>query len=253
MYGYIHSTESMGTVDGPGIRYVVFTAGCPLRCKYCHNPDTWDIKNSKTMTCTEILDDLEKYKEFLKNGGITVSGGEPLVQIDFVTELFKMSKQRNIHTCLDTSGCGFSFNENKLKKFDNLLKFTDLIMLDIKHINPDKYTKLTNGNLSETLNFLEYISNKSNIDIWIRHVILQDWTYKKEYLYHLGYHLGQYKNIKAIDILPYHNMAMDKYQKLGLKYPLSDTPPMTKEHAKKALEVVKIGIKDRLLGNTPQL
>ncbi len=252
MEGYIHSIESMGTVDGPGLRYVVFTAGCPLRCKYCHNPDTWDIKNGKKMSVTEILDDYEKYREFLKEGGLTVSGGDPLVQIEFVTELFKSAKQRSIHTCLDTSGCGFTFDANKLQKFDNLLEFTDLIMLDIKHIDPDKYKELTGGNLQHTLDFLEYISKKPNISIWIRHVILKGYTYQKEYLYKLGYHLGQYKNIKAIDILPYHDMATDKYEKLGINYPLKDEKPMTKEHAKKALIVIEIGMKDRLLGNKPQ-
>ncbi len=251
MEGYIHSIESMGTVDGPGLRYVVFTSGCPLRCKYCHNPDTWDIKHGKKMSVTEILDDLEKYREFLKDGGLTVSGGEPLVQIDFVTELFQLAKKRNIHTCLDTSGCGFNFSTDKLQKFDNLLKYTDLIMMDIKHIEHDKYKVLTGGNLQESLDFLEYISKNPNIVIWVRHVILKEYTYNKKSLYKLGYHLGQYSNIKAIDILPYHNMAINKYEQLGIEYPLTNTPPMNKEHAKKALKIVKIGMRDRLLGNKP--
>ncbi len=154
MQGYVHSIETMGTVDGPGLRYVVFTAGCPLRCKYCHNPDTWNIQNGKKMSVSEILDDFEHYRPFLKNGGLTVSGGEPLIQLDFIISLFKQAKERNIHTCLDTSGAFFTRdNSGRLKKFEMLTEVVDLVLLDVKHIDKQKYFELTAGNLNETLFF----------------------------------------------------------------------------------------------------
>ncbi len=254
MYGYIHSIETMGTVDGPGLRYVVFTSGCPLRCKYCHNPDTWDIKNGKKMSIDEILNDYAEYKPYLKNGGITVSGGDPLVQIDFVTKLFEEAKKRDIHTCLDTSGTSFSFkNQNRLEKFKKLAKFTDLVMLDIKHIDSIQYKTLTGGNLQETLEFLDFLSKEETYcDVWIRHVIVKGYTYKTEYLYKLGYYLGSYKNVKALDVLPYHDMAVNKYAELGLKYPLAGMEAMPKDNAKKARKIIEAGISDRIQNKTAQ-
>ncbi len=249
MYGYVHSIETMGTVDGPGLRYVVFTAGCPLRCKYCHNPDTWQLENGKKMTSDEILADFEKYRPYLRNGGITLSGGEPLLQIDFVTDLFTKAQQKDIHTCLDTSGVTFSKEAARLDKFKKLAEVTNLVMLDIKHINAEVYKELTGGKLTETLEFLDFLAKETDCDIWIRHVIVKGYTYKTEYLYQLGYCIGQYKNIKAIDVLPYHDMAVNKYEELGLDYPLKDMPAMTKEQAVKARTVIEAGIRDRVLGN----
>ncbi len=247
MNGSIHSIETMGTVDGPGLRYVVFTAGCPLRCKYCHNPDTWDINNGKTMSVEEILDDFEKYRPYLKNGGITVSGGEPLVQIDFLIALFEEAKKRNIHTCLDTSGATFTKVGKRHEKFVRMIKSIDLVMLDIKHIRVDGYYDLTKGNLNETLDFLDFMSKEETYcDVWVRHVILKGITYKTEYLYELGYLIGGYKNIKAIDVLPYHVMGESKYEAMGLTYPLEGMPPMPKENAVKARKVIEAGIAKRL-------
>ncbi len=252
MDGYVHSIETMGTVDGPGLRYVVFTAGCPLRCKYCHNPDTWQIENGKKMSSEEIILDFEKYRSYLRSGGLTVSGGDPLVQIEFVTELFELAKERNVHTCLDTSGATFSQSGSRLEKFEKLMAVTDLVMLDIKHIDADGYKELTGGKLEETLSFLDFLEHKTNCEIWIRHVIVKGYTYKTKYLYKLGYHIGAYKKIKALDVLPYHDMAVNKYAELDLIYPLAGMEAMTKEQAKKARMIIEAGMRDRLLGKESQ-
>ncbi|MCD7740489.1 MAG: pyruvate formate lyase-activating protein, partial [Candidatus Gastranaerophilales bacterium] len=178
--GNIHSIETLGTVDGPGIRFVVFVQGCPMRCKYCHNPDTWDYMENKIMTVEEIIKKYNGVKEFLKNGGITVTGGEPLSQINFVIELFKKSKQEKIHTALDTSG--ILFNNRKTEKFDELLNYTDLVLLDLKHIDDEEHKKLTTFSNKNVLDFAKYL-DKKNIPVWIRHVLIPNITDKKEYLY----------------------------------------------------------------------
>ncbi len=233
--GNIHSIESFGTVDGPGIRFVVFMQGCPMRCMYCHNPDTWNTAVNKQMTSSEILIKYDGVKEFLKNGGITVTGGEPLMQIDFIIDLFKKSKEKSIHTALDTSG--ILFNEKEISKFDELIKYTDIVLLDIKHINNEEHKKLTGFSNENVLNFAKYLSYK-NIPVWIRHVVVPSITDKEEYLRELGKFLKQLKNIKALDILPYHNMAVPKYENLGIEYKLKNVPPATKEQAIKARDII---------------
>ena len=241
MTGKIHSIETFGTVDGPGIRYVVFFQGCPMRCLYCHNPDTWDISYGSEKSVTEILDDYEKYKPFLRNGGLTATGGEPLMQIDFLTALFEEAKKRDIHTCLDTSGIIFNpDNTILLTKFDRLIKSIDLIMLDIKHIDDNEHEKLTAHSNKNVLAFLEYL-DKNNIPVWIRHVIVPSLTDKEEDLIKLGEFLGGFKNIQALDILPYHNMGKVKYESLNLEYPLKDTLPASKELVNKAKTMVHQG------------
>ena len=225
--GNIHSIESCGTVDGPGIRFVIFMQGCPMRCKYCHNPDTWGVNENKKIKVSQILEQYEKVKEFCK-GGITVTGGEPLVQIDFVTELFKQAQELNIHTALDTSG--ILFNPEDTIKIDALLKYTDLVLLDIKHIDDEEHKKLTGHSNKNILAFAKYLSDK-NIPAWIRHVVVPGITYNEKYLKELGEFLSTLKNIKALDVLPYHDMARGKYEALGIKYPLGDTPQLTKEEA----------------------
>ena len=235
IYGNIHSLESCGTVDGPGIRFVVFTQGCPMRCQYCHNPDTWAIEENKKISVKEILDEYDGVKEFLRNGGLTVTGGEPLLQLDFVTELFKQAKEKNIHTALDTSG--ILFNRKNTKKIDELLKYTDLVLLDIKHIDDIEHKKLTGISNMNILDFAKYLSEK-NMPVWIRHVVVPQITYNEKYLKELGKFLSTLKNIKALDILPYHNMAIQKYENLGIDYPLKDIPPLTKEEAIKARDIV---------------
>lgn len=233
--GKIHSIETCGTVDGPGVRFVVFLQGCPMRCLYCHNPDTWEYNAGEIMTVTEILEKFDGIKEFLKNGGITASGGEPLLQIDFVTELFKQAREKNIHTALDTSG--ILFNNQNTNKIDELLKFTNLVMLDIKHIDDAEHKKLTGHSNKSVLEFASYLSKK-NIPVWIRHVVVPTITEKEEYLIRLGEFLRTLKNIQALDVLPYHNMAIPKYEQLGINYSLKNIQPLTKEQAIKARNII---------------
>ncbi len=235
IFGNVHSIESFGTVDGPGIRLVVFLQGCPMRCLYCHNPDTWSYEENKKVFVSEILDKYDSIKEFLKNGGITVTGGEPLSQIDFVTELFKQAKQKNIHTALDTSGV--LFNRKNLAQFDKLLKYTDLVLLDIKHINDEEHKKLTGFSNKNILDFAMYLSEK-NIPIWVRHVVVPTITDDEKHLKELGKFLANIKSLKALDVLPYHNMAISKYENLNIDYPLKNISPLTKEEAMKARQII---------------
>ncbi len=232
MLGNIHSIETCGTVDGPGIRFVVFMQGCPLRCLYCHNPDTWNTSINQQMTVDEILNQFDGVKEFVK-GGLTVTGGEPLLQIDFVIELFKCAQEKNIHTALDTSGILFDGS----KKFDELIKYTNLVLLDIKHIDNIEHKKLTLHSNKNVLEFAKYL-DKNNVPVWIRHVVVPDITYKREYLEALGKFIKTLKNVKKLEILPYHNMAIKKYENLGIDYKLKDTLPLTKEEGIKAKEII---------------
>lgn len=241
--GRIHSTESFGTVDGPGVRFVVFFQGCPLRCKYCHNPDTWAFDGGREVTAEELLKEYDSYKEFLRSGGITATGGEPLAQPEFLAELFRMAKAKKIHTCLDTSaGC---FDPNNTVKVDEVLEYTDLVMLDIKHIDDEEHKKLTGHTNRNILAFAEYLRDKG-IPVWIRHVVVPGITDDEEELFRLGEFLATLKNLKALDVLPYHDMAKPKYENLGIEYPLGDTPPLTKEEAIKAREIIIKGIKSGL-------
>ena len=243
MNGYIHSTESFGTVDGPGVRFVVFMQGCPMRCLYCHNPDTWAAGRGEQRSAQSLIDEYMSLKEFLKNGGITVTGGEPLLQMDFVTELFTLAKQHGIHTCIDTSG--ITFDPNDTAKLDKLLPLTDLFMLDIKHIDPERHKALTGQDNKNILAFAEYLA-KNNKEMWIRHVLVPNVTDDEYYLHKLGEFIGGLKTLKALDVLPYHTMAKAKYESLGIPYPLGDIPPATKEQALKARDIIMKGIYDRL-------
>ncbi|HRR76754.1 MAG: pyruvate formate lyase-activating protein [Ruminococcus sp.] len=241
--GRIHSTESFGTVDGPGVRFVVFFQGCPMRCKYCHNPDTWAFDGGKEMTADELLKEYDSYKEFLKTGGITATGGEPLAQPEFLAELFRKAKDKGIHTCLDTSaGC---FDPGNTGKIDEVLKYTDLVMLDIKHIDDDEHKKLTGHTNRNILAFAEHIRDM-DIPVWIRHVVVPGITDSRDELFRLGEFLSTLNNLKALDVLPYHDMAKPKYEELGLDYPLGDTPPLTKEEAIAAREIIVEGIRSGL-------
>ena len=240
MKGRIHSLESFGTVDGPGTRFVVFVQGCPMRCKYCHNPDSWSTETNQQMSVSEILEKYDGVKEFVKSGGLTVTGGEPLMQIDFVTELFKAAKAKNIHTALDTSG--ILFNKGNTAKIDELLKYTDLVLLDIKHINNEEHIKLTGLPNTNILEFAQYLSQKK-LPMWVRHVVVPEITYNEKYLRELGEFIGKLRNVKALDVLPYHDMAIPKYENLGINYPLKDIKPLTKEEALKARGFILEGIK----------
>lgn len=245
MQGYIHSIETFGTVDGPGVRYVVFLQGCPMRCKYCHNPDTWLPENyAEEKTADEIIEDYERYIPFLKNGGLTVTGGEPMMQMEFVTELFAKAKEKKIHTCLDTSGIMFNpDSEKNLMMVDELLKYTDLVMLDIKHIDAKEHIELTEKKNDNILKFAEYLSKK-RVDMWIRHVVVPGITLNDEHLYNLGKFLAKLTNVKALDVLPYHTMGEVKYQNLNIKYPLEGVKPATKEDAIHAKDMIMKGYSD---------
>ena len=244
IYGYIHSKESFGTLDGPGIRYVLFMQGCPMRCLYCHNPDTWETSCGKPVTAIEIISEYEKNRSFYTKGGITVTGGEPLLQTDFLIELFREAKRRGIHTCIDTSGITYSeTNDSYRAKLDELMKYTDLVMLDIKHIDPAKHKILTGKENSGILAFARYLDEKG-IPIWVRHVVVDGYTNDEHDLYELGKFIGTLKNLKALDVLPYHTMGKSKYAEMGLQYPLGDLPPLDKREAVKAKEIILSGIRD---------
>jgi len=248
MKGRIHSLESFGTVDGPGVRYVVFLQGCPMRCAYCHNPDTWEMSGGIEMEASEIISQYERNRGFYKEGGITVTGGEPLLQVDFLIELFQMAKEIDVHTCIDTSGITYNTNNTEyIKKLDELMELTDLVMLDIKHIDPEKHMELTKQPNPGILAFAAYLNSK-NIPMWIRHVIVPGITDDPKYLYDLGYFIGEYKNLRALDVLAYHTMGKSKYENMGLIYPLGDLPGMDKTKIPELKQFILNGIRDRREG-----
>lgn len=246
MKGKIHSIESFGTVDGPGVRLVVFVQGCPMRCAYCHNPDTWEMRDGTLTEPAEIIDQFERNRSFYHDGGITVTGGEPLMQVDFLLELFTLAKEKNIHTCIDTSGIAYKTTSSPewLAKLDKLMEVTDLVMLDIKHIDPDKHKELTGQPNDGILAFAKYLDEKQ-IPMWIRHVIVPGLTDEDSYLFELGYFIGQFQNLKALDALPYHTMGKPKYEKLGLEYKLKDVPAMNQNDLLVKKQVILDGVKKR--------
>lgn len=242
MEGYVHSIETFGTVDGPGIRFVIFMQGCPLRCRYCHNPDTWEPSGGTKMTVEELLRQFQKNRAFYDKGGITVTGGEPLLQIDFLCELFRQAKERQIHTCLDTSGILYSSKETEYhKKLDALMEHTDLVMLDIKHIDNAAHKELTGKGNEGILAFAKYLEGK-NVSVWIRHVVVPGLNDQPEYLHQLGRFIGGLSNVKALDVLPYHTMGVDKYKRLGIEYSLAGVESMSKADALKAKEHIMRGV-----------
>lgn len=245
MQGRIHSLESFGTVDGPGVRFVVFVQGCPMRCAYCHNPDTWEMNGGTLMEPSDIIAQYERNIGFYKGGGITVTGGEPLMQPDFLIDLFSQAKAKNIHTCLDTSGIAFNpDNAERLAKMDCLMEVTDLVMLDIKHIDPGKHRELTSQPNDRILQFAAYL-NEKQIPMWIRHVVVPGITDDDHFLFELGYFIGQFSNLKALDVLPYHTMGENKYEKLGIPYKLAGIPAMEKSVAIEKKKVILDGIRKR--------
>ena len=244
MTGYIHSTESFGTVDGPGIRFVIFMQGCPLRCKYCHNPDTWELRQGTEMTSDELLALYQKNKAFYSKGGITVTGGEPLLQIDFLLELFTKAKELGIHTCIDTSGITYSpDNESYNKKLTALMKLTNLVMLDIKHIDSQKHKELTGHFNENILAFAEFIDSMG-VEICVRHVVVQGITDTADDLKSLGRFIGKLKHLRYLDVLPYHTMGVNKYRDLGLEYPLEGIQPTSQVKAAECKNHILQGIRE---------
>lgn len=232
MKGYIHSSESFGTKDGPGIRFVFFMQGCPLRCLYCHNPDTWNMQDkTEEKTPEEAFHEFYKVKNFVR-GGVTVSGGEPLLQADFILELFKLCKQEGVHTAIDTSG--YLLND----KVKEVLKYADLVLLDIKHINPDKYTELTARPLEPTLKFMEYL-NEIGKPVWLRYVLVPKYSDDEHDLHDWAKYASQFDNVERVDILPFHQMGIHKWETLGKDYKLKDIEPPSVEIIKRAEQIFK--------------
>lgn len=236
--GRIHSVESFGSADGPGVRYIVFLKGCNMRCQYCHNPDTWAKDGGELMTPEEVLKKALRYKTYWKEkGGITVSGGEALLQIDFVTELFRLAKEKGVNTCLDTSGNPFSLEEPFKSKFDELMKYTDLFMLDIKHMDDAAHRKLTGQTNQNILEMAAYLSDHGKA-IWIRHVLVPGITTEEDELHRLRSFLDTLKTVERVEVLPYHTLGVFKWKELGIPYQLEGVDPPTKEQIDRAKEIL---------------
>lgn len=239
----VHSIETCGTVDGPGIRFVVFLQGCPLRCLFCHNPDTWRVglpegysgkrasNGAGQWTPEEMLAEVKKYKNFIKTGGVTCSGGEPLLQAEKVREFFKLCKEEGIQTCLDTSGA--LCTEAALAVLD----YTDVVLLDIKTMDPELYPRLTGVKQTNNLRFLDELQQRG-IETWIRHVVVPGLTDNDEWLKKLKEHVDKYSVVKKIDILPYHTLGTFKYDDLGIEYPLKGVEPLSRERAEEVRRLV---------------
>lgn len=236
MIGKIHSTESFGTVDGPGIRFVIFMQGCTLKCKYCHNRDTWDVNSGTKITVQELLKQIQNYKSYMDNsgGGVTVSGGEPLLQAEFVTELFKELKNMGIHTALDTAG-----SIPISAQIKELLKYTDLVLLDIKHIDSSKAVDLTGFSNKNNLDFARYLNNLK-IPVWIRQVLVPGYTDDKFDLQKLKKFIDTLENVEKVELLPYHNLGKFKWNEIGDIYELENVIPPSNEDILKAKSILGI-------------
>lgn len=233
MKGRIHSIESFGTLDGPGLRYVVFFAGCPMRCLYCHNPDTWTGEGT-LYTAEELLAPMERTRPFYRSGGLTATGGEPMAQLAFLTELFSLAKERGIHTCLDTSG--ITYREAN-PAFSDLLRVTDLVMLDIKHTDPEGHLSLTGQPSDAPLAFLSRLC-REGIPVRLRHVLVPGITYDTDEILALKRLADGLSNLESVELLPYHTLGKAKYARLGIPYPLGNTPPLTEEELHRAEDLL---------------
>lgn len=221
--GRIHSIESMGLVDGPGIRTVVFFQGCALRCRYCHNPDTWAENEGKEYTPEELVKKIARFKPyFIQNGGgVTFSGGDPLRQPEFLLEVLKLCKAKEIHTCLDTAGYGFS-------DYDEILKYTDLVLFDVKHFTREGYKNITRRDIDKSLEFLEAMK-RNNTKMWIRHVVVPGLTDGEEHIKAFKEFIKDIPNVEKVELLPYHLLGVNKYEKMGIEYSLKGVPAMDKD------------------------
>lgn len=236
--GNIHSTESFGSVDGPGIRFLIFLKGCHLRCRYCHNADTWEEGSTDQRTADELLEQALRYRSYWgEEGGITVSGGEPLLQMDFLLDLFTKAKEKGISTCIDTAGEPFTREEPWFSKFEQLMKVTDILLVDIKHIDREKHIRLTgkpNENIQDMFRYLSDIGKP----VWVRYVLVPGLTDNEEDLRKTGAFIAELNNVKRIDVLPYHSMGAYKWEKLGYRYTLSDVKSPTNEEVEKAFSLL---------------
>lgn len=239
MMARIHSFESFGTVDGPGVRFVVFMQGCPLRCQYCHNPDTWDFQKGKEYSVDEVYDEIMKYLNYIKGGGVTLTGGEPLMQIEFAIALFSKLKKVGLHTCVDTSGIGFDKDDEAVvKQYERLLEVCDLFLLDIKHIDEDKHKELTGVSSKRMKDFACFLSEHHK-PVWIRHVLLDGFTNDETYLKKTKAFIDTLSNVEKIEVLPYHTLGVVKYKKLGINYPLEGVKAPSKEDVARAKAILR--------------
>lgn len=240
MDGRIHSIETAGMVDGPGIRYVIFTQGCLLRCQFCHNPDTWDRKTGEMRSVASLIEDIKKYVPYMKRsgGGVTVSGGEPLLQTEFLLELFRECKKLGIHTTIDSSGGCYSHGAGFQQTFKELLKYTDLVLVDLKQMNDAKHRVLTGVSNKHILQFAKQLSEE-NVPVWIRHVLVPG-RYEEKDLTDLADFVATLTNVEKVEILPYHKMGVYKWKELGLEYPLEGVETPSPEEVNRAKELLQI-------------
>lgn len=237
--GKVFQLESFGSVDGPGVRFIIFFSGCPLRCKYCHNPDSWKLADGKDYTADELLDEAESCKTYWgSKGGITVSGGEPLMQLDFLLELFTKAKERGINTCIDTSGASFTTEGEWFSKFEKLMAVTDILLMDIKHIEEEEHIKLT-GHTGKNIREMFAYLDKIQKPIWIRHVLVPGITDNDEYLTKTRDFIRTLSNVKRVEILPYHGLGAIKYKDLGIDYELKDLPSPEAERVQNARKILE--------------
>ena len=229
MTGNIHSIQSLGAVDGPGVRCVVFMQGCPLRCAYCHNPDTWSPEGGTPTTVDELTRRVLRFRPYWKNGGgVTVSGGEPLLQADFVAEFFERLHQEGVHTALDTSGVG------RLDAAERVLENTDLVLCDIKFLTSEDYRRYCRADMANVEGFLSLTAEK-NVPLWIRHVVVPGLTDAPEHLRRVKAKAQSYHNFEKLEFLPFHKLCMEKYERMGIEFPLKDVPGMTDNRLKELL------------------
>ena len=237
--GYIHSLESFGSVDGPGVRYVIFLSGCAMRCQFCHNPDTWNMQAGTPYTADELLEKALRYRSYWgSKGGITVSGGEPLLQIDFLLELFTKAKEKGVHTTLDTCGNPFTREEPFFSKFEKLMEVTDLVMLDIKHMDEEQHVLLTGQKNDNILDIAKYLSDTGK-SMWIRHVLVPERSDRDDYLWKLHDFIEKLDHVERVEVLPYHTLGVYKWKELGIPYGLEGIEPPTQERIQNANEILK--------------
>ena len=243
MLGRINKLETFGSVDGPGVRFVVFMQGCPMRCLFCHNPETWDFKGENAgafdITPEDLLKKALRYKSYWgTDGGITVSGGEPLMQMDFLIEFFELAKAAEVHTCIDTSGVNFVRTEPYFGKFQHLMDVTDLLLVDLKIMDPEMHKKLTGHPIDHNLDMFRYL-DEIHKPIWIRHVLVPGISDNDEYLEQAHQFISTLSNVKKVEVLPYHSLALAKYQEMGLDYALKDTKSPSPERVQNANRILK--------------